>query len=70
MRHIIESLRPEDHRINWKWVATVFAVYVVAVVAAAGMLANHQPTRLAGEAAKQRSVADAPLHIGSLARSD
>ncbi|MBR0753225.1 hypothetical protein JQ604_13620 [Bradyrhizobium jicamae] len=41
MRDIIESLSPEDGQIDWKWVGSVFAFYVVVVVAGAGVVITH-----------------------------
>ena len=74
MRRLIESLCPEDHRIYWKWVGTVFAAYVVVMAAAIGMFVSHQssgrPTHEAATAGKLRSLVDAPVYVGRVARSD
>jgi hypothetical protein len=71
MRRLIESLSPAEHRVYWKWVGTVFAVYVLAMVAAIGMLVSHQSsTRLMHEtaAAGKRSMVEAPVHVRQAAR--
>ncbi len=41
MRDIIESLSPEDGQIDWKWVGSVFAFYVVVMIGGAGVLIAH-----------------------------
>ncbi|WP_283807815.1 hypothetical protein [Bradyrhizobium mercantei] len=38
MHGIIESLSPEHGRIDWKWVGSVFVVYVVLMIGGAGVL--------------------------------
>jgi hypothetical protein len=64
MRGLIENLSPENRQIYWKWIGGVFALYVVMMAGAAGMLMLHQPAKsLRHESAvgtadrgKQRSV--------------
>lgn len=51
MRRLIESLTPGDH-IYWRWVGGMFALYVVLMIAAAGVFVHHESSRkLAQEAA-------------------
>lgn len=51
MRRLIESLTPGDH-IYWRWVGSVFALYVVLMVTAAGIFVRHESSKkLAQEAA-------------------
>jgi hypothetical protein len=72
MRRLIESLNPAEQRIHWKWVGTVFAVYVLAMAAAIGMIVSHQSSGNArhdtATAGKTRSLGEAPIHFGQLAR--
>jgi hypothetical protein len=41
MQGIIESLNPEHGRIDWKWVGSVFAFYIVLVIGAARVIITH-----------------------------
>ncbi|MGF6310450.1 hypothetical protein ABIB82_004554 [Bradyrhizobium sp. i1.8.4] len=41
MQDLIESLSPDNGQIDWKWVASVFAFYVVLTVGGAGVLLAH-----------------------------
>ncbi|PAY10974.1 hypothetical protein CK489_02175 [Bradyrhizobium sp. UFLA03-84] len=41
MHGIIESLSPEHGEIDWKWVGSVFAFYVVLMIGGAGALLAH-----------------------------
>ncbi|MGY3583617.1 MULTISPECIES: hypothetical protein [Bradyrhizobium] len=41
MHGIIESLSPEHGQIDWKWVGSVFAFYVVLMIGGAGLLLAH-----------------------------
>ncbi|HEX7921314.1 MAG TPA: hypothetical protein VF583_10200 [Bradyrhizobium sp.] len=41
MHGIIESLSPEHGQIDWKWVGSVFVLYVVLVIGGAGLLLAH-----------------------------
>ena len=51
MRRLIESLAPGKRPISWKWIGGMFAFYVLAMAAAAGLFVNHQSrTNLAHEA--------------------
>jgi hypothetical protein len=45
MRHLLESLTPDSRRIYWRWVGSVFAVYVVLMISAAGVFVSHESTR-------------------------
>jgi hypothetical protein len=45
MRRLLESLMPDDRQIYWKWVGGMFALYVVLMGTAAGLLVNHETTR-------------------------
>jgi len=45
MRRLLESLMPDDRQIHWKWVAGMFALYVVLMGTAANLFVNHEPTR-------------------------
>lgn len=38
MQGIIESLSPEHADINWKWVGSVFALYVALMIGVAAVL--------------------------------
>jgi hypothetical protein len=51
MRRLIESLAPGKRPISWKWIGGMFAFYVLAMAAAAGLFINHQSSaNLAHEA--------------------
>ena len=68
MRRLIESLRPRDREIYWKWVGSMFALYVVMLIAAAVMVLGHQtsrnPTREDQAAAhRQRSIGGVPIQL-------
>ncbi|MBR0691594.1 hypothetical protein JQ553_00025 [Bradyrhizobium lablabi] len=41
MRDIIESLSPQDGHIDWKWVGSVFAFYVVVMIGGVGVVVTH-----------------------------
>ena len=41
MHGIIENLSPEQAHIDWKWVGSVFAFYVVVMISGAGALLAH-----------------------------
>jgi hypothetical protein len=45
MRGLIESLTPQARQIYWKWVGGMFALYVVLLLAAAGVFVNHESSR-------------------------
>lgn len=45
MRRLLESLMPDDRQIYWKWVGSVFALYVVLMITAAGVFVSHESTR-------------------------
>lgn len=45
MRRLIESLTPDDRRIYWTRVGGMFALYLVVMVAAAGMFIRHESAR-------------------------
>lgn len=66
MRQLIESLSPEAHRIQWKWIGGVFAFYVAVMALAAVVFMTHQSAKsLTQQSAAtahgtQRSVAASP----------
>ncbi|WP_256387937.1 hypothetical protein [Bradyrhizobium sp. SK17] len=41
MHGIIESLSPEHGQIDWKWVGSVFVLYVVLMLGGARLLLAH-----------------------------
>jgi len=41
MQGIIESLSPEHGHIDWNWVGSVFAFYVVVTMLGAGAIMTH-----------------------------
>nr|QIG97008.1 hypothetical protein G6P99_34465 [Bradyrhizobium sp. 6(2017)] len=41
MHAIIESLSPEHGHIDWKWVGSVFAFYIVLTIGGVGLLLAH-----------------------------
>jgi hypothetical protein len=45
MRGLIESLTPQARQIYWKWVGGMFALYVVLLLAAAGVFVSHESSR-------------------------
>ena len=52
MRRLLESLVPDARPIYWKWVGGMFALYVVLLLAAAGVFVGHEsPRKLAQEPA-------------------
>ena len=65
MRSLIQSLTPSDSQIFWRRVGSMFALYVVLMVAAASVYVSHESSRkLAHEPAtavasdaKTRSIA-------------
>jgi len=45
MRRLLESLMPDERQIYWRWVAGMFALYVVLMGTAATLFVNHEPAR-------------------------
>lgn len=45
MRRLLESLTPHHHQIYWRWVGSIFALYVVLMATAAGLFVTHESTR-------------------------
>jgi len=45
MRRIIESLAPTDRQSYWRRVGGMFGLYVVLMIAAAGVFINHESSR-------------------------
>jgi hypothetical protein len=69
MRQLLESLVPDARPFYWKWVGSVFAIYVVLLLTAAGVFVGHESSRkLVQEQAatvaidgEQHSVSETPL---------
>ena len=78
MRGLIESLTPQARQIYWKWVGGMFALYVVLLLAAAGVFVSHESSRkLAQEPAttvaiqgKQRAISEVSAPLRQAARFD
>lgn len=73
MRRLLESLMPDERQIYWRWVAGMFALYVVLMGTAATMFVNHEPgRRLAHETATtvaiDRSIIPASTTLRQAAR--
>ena len=72
----MESLIPHDRQLKWKWVGGMFALYVVLLVAAAGVFVSHessrklahQPAMTVAAGAKQQSIAPASMPTRQVAR--
>jgi divalent metal cation (Fe/Co/Zn/Cd) transporter len=45
MRRLLESLVPEHRQVYWRWVGSMFALYVVLMITAAGVFVSHESTR-------------------------
>jgi hypothetical protein len=78
MRRLLESLTPDARLIYWKWVGGMFALYVVLLLAAAGMFAGHEsPRKLAQQPVttvavdgQQRSIGEVKAPLRQAARFD
>jgi len=75
MRRLLESLMPDDRQVYWKRVGGMFALYVVLMVAAAGVLVSHessrkleQPVTTVAIDGKQRSASEASTPVRQAAR--
>ena len=76
MRGLIESLTPQARQIYWKWVGGMFALYVVLLLAAAGVFVSHESSRKLAQQpvttvaidGKQRSISDIPAPLRQAAR--
>lgn len=60
MRRLIETLTPGDH-IYWRWVGSVFALYVVLMITAAGVFVSHESSKRLAQEAAQTVAIDARL---------
>ena len=60
MRRLIESLTPGDH-IYWRWVGSVFALYVVLMVTVAGVFVSHESSKKLAQEAAMTVAIDAKL---------
>ena len=45
MRRLLESLVPEHRQVYWRWVGSMFALYVLLMATAASVFVNHESTR-------------------------
>ena len=78
MRRLLESLTPDARRIYWKLVGGIFALYVVLLLAAAGLFAGHessrklaqQPVTTVAVDGQQRSVGEILTPLRQAARFD
>jgi hypothetical protein len=78
MRRLLESLTPDARLIYWKWVGGMFALYVVLLLAAAGMFAGHesprkfaqQPVTTVAVDGQQRSIGEVTAPLRQAARFD
>ena len=76
MRRLLESLTPDARQIYWKWVGGMFALYVVLLFAAAGVIVGHESSRKLAQQpvttvaidGKQRSVAEIEAPLRQAAR--
>ena len=76
MRGLIESLTPQARQIYWKWVGGMFALYVVLLLAAAGVFVSHessrklaqQPVTTVAVDGKPRSIGEVPAPLRQAAR--
>ncbi len=65
MRRLLESLMPDERQIYWRWVAGMFALYVVLMGTAATLFVNHEPDAQA-RARTCRDCGNRPLHYPGL----
>jgi hypothetical protein len=78
MRRLLESLTPDARLIYWKWVGGMFALYVVLLLAAAGMFVGHESSRKLAQQpvttvaidGQQRSIGEIPAPLRQAARFD
>lgn len=78
MRQLLESLTPDARRIYWKLVGGIFALYVVLLLAAAGLFAGHESSRKLAQQpvttmaieGKQRSIGEIAMPLRQAARFD
>jgi hypothetical protein len=73
MRRLLESLMPDERQIYWRWVAGMFALYVVLMGTAATLFVNHEPGRKlaherAATVATDRSIIPASATLRQAAR--
>lgn len=78
MRRLLESLTPDARQIYWKWVGGMFALYVVLLFAAAGVIVGHESSRKLAQQpvttvaidGKTRSIGEVPAPVRQAARYD
>lgn len=78
MRRLLESLTPDARQIYWKWVGGMFALYVVLLFAAAGVIVGHESSRKLAQQpvttvaidGKTRSIGEVPAPLQQAARYD
>ena len=76
MRGLLESLTPQAREIYWKWVGGMFALYIVLLLAAAGVFVGHessrklaqQPVTTVATDGKQRSIGEVLAPVRQAAR--
>jgi len=76
MRRLLESLMPDERQIYWKLVGSVFALYVVLMITAAGVFVSHESTRKVAQQpvttvatdGQQPSVTPTPTSLRQAAR--
>jgi hypothetical protein len=69
MRRIVESLVPADRQIHWRWVGGMFGLYIVVMIAAAGVFISHESSRKVAHERAATVAADrnlAPSHQASM----
>ena len=60
MRRLLESLTPHHHQIYWRWVGSIFALYVVLMATAAGLFVTHESTPKLAQQRATTVVIDEP----------
>ena len=45
MRRLLESLVPEHRQLYWRWVGSMFALYVLLMATAANVFVSHESSR-------------------------
>ena len=76
MRRLLESLVPEHRQVYWRWVGSMFALYVVLMITVAGVLVSHESTRKLVQQSvttvaiggQQRSIAEISTPLRQAAR--
>ncbi len=68
MRRLLESLTPQARQIYWKWVGGMFALYIVLLLAAAGVFVGHEsPRKLAQQPVTTAATDGQSRSIGEIA---